>query len=297
MGASAPAEVNARSLRRMPLPEPGEDGDKEDRGRVLVVGGAATLPGALLLAGTAVLRAGAGKLQLATVDSVALHVGVAVPEALVLGVAEDEDGGIGADGVDRIAKYAERADCVLIGPGLVGERAIARLLAGLLPRVGRGSVVLDAGALAPLGDDPSVLHDLGGRAVITPHAGEMAALIGVEKADVERDPARAARSAAESLGAVVALKGPITYIADPAGEMSRYDGGRVGLATSGSGDTLAGVVAGLLARGASPLEAAAWGVFLHGEAGNVLSRRIGRVGYLARELLDEIPRIMARLAK
>lgn len=293
----ATRDVTARTLRRMPLPDPDDGGDKEDRGRVLVVGGAATLPGALVLAGTAVLRAGAGKLQLATTEPVALHVGVAVPEALVLGVAEGAGGGIAARGADEIADYAERADCVLIGPGLVDERAIARLLATLLPRVRRGSVVLDAGALAPLGDDPGLLRHLGGRVAITPHAGEMASLLGIDRHAVEGEPAAAARAAAEALGAVVALKGPVTHIAEPGGAMLRYDRGRVGLATSGSGDTLAGLVAGLLARGAPPLVATAWGVFLHGEAGNALSRRLGRVGYLARELLDEVPGIMARLAK
>src|SRR3982751_2652579 len=171
-----PAEghpITAASLRRMPLPDPDDGGDKEDRGRVLVVGGAATLPGALLLAGTAVLRAGAGKLQLATTESVALHVGVALPEALVLGVAEEDGGGIAAGGIARIAEYAEKADCVLIGPGLVDERAIARLLETLLPRLTRGAVVVDAGALAPLAGDPAALRHLDGRAVITPHAGEM----------------------------------------------------------------------------------------------------------------------------
>src|SRR5690349_10039524 len=273
----AAGTVTAASLRRMPLPDPDDGGDKEDRGRVLVVGGAATLPGALLLAGTAALRAGAGKLQLATTEPVALHVGVALPEALVLGVPEEPGGGIAASGAARIAEYAERADCVLIGPGLVDERAVARLLSTLLPRLSRGAVVLDAGALAPLADDPGSLRPLGGRAVITPHAGEMASILGVDKAEVERDPAATARAAAETLGAVVALKGPVTHIADADGTMLRYAGGRVGLATSGSGDTLAGIVAGLLARGAPPLVAAAWGVYLHGEAGNVLSRRLGRV--------------------
>lgn len=281
----------------MPLPDPDEGGDKEERGRVLVVGGAARLPGAPLLAGTAALRAGAGKLQVATTRPVALHLGVALPEALVLGVTESDGGGIAEEGAREIAGYAERADCVLIGPGLVDDRAIERLTAVVLPAVTRGAVVLDAGALTPLAADPGILRHLDGRAVITPHSGEMAALLGRGKEDVEGDPAERARAAADTLGVVVALKGPVTHIAAPGGRMLRYARGRVGLATSGSGDTLAGLVAGLLARGASPLEAAAWGVYLHGEAGNVLSRRLGPVGYLAREILDEVPSIMARLAK
>ena len=101
--------------------------------------------------------------------------------------------------------------------------------------------------------------------------------------------------AAERFGVVVALKGAESWIATPDGALLRYDGGDVGLATSGSGDTLAGVVSGFAARGADALTAAAWGVFVHGAAGRVLARRMGRVGFLARELLDEIPPAVERL--
>jgi NAD(P)H-hydrate repair Nnr-like enzyme with NAD(P)H-hydrate dehydratase domain len=94
------------------------------------------------------------------------------------------------------------------------------------------------------------------------------------------------------LNAVVALKGSKTFIATPNGDLFCYDKGDVGLATSGSGDTLAGIVTGLVARGTGVLDAAMWSVFLHGEAGNRLAKRIGRVGYLARELLDEIPHVL-----
>ena len=112
--------------------------------------------------------------------------------------------------------------------------------------------------------------------------------------EITRDPVAAALRAAHDLRVVVALKGGETIVAEPGGLLHRYSRGHVGLATSGSGDTLAGVVAGLAARGASPAQAAVWAVFLHGEAGNALARRLGRVGYLARELLDEIPAVMAR---
>jgi NAD(P)H-hydrate repair Nnr-like enzyme with NAD(P)H-hydrate dehydratase domain len=120
----------------------------------------------------------------------------------------------------------------------------------------------------------------------------MATMLGVERDEVVADPRAVALRAARELGAVVALKGPTSTIAAPDGTLYEYRGGSVGLATSGSGDTLAGVVAGLAARGASPAQAAAWGVYLHGEAGNVLARTIGRVGFLARELLDEVPKLM-----
>ncbi|HET7459160.1 MAG TPA: NAD(P)H-hydrate dehydratase [Gemmatimonadaceae bacterium] len=295
--ARRPHAVTARALRAWPLPRADDEGDKEVRGRVLVVGGAVSMPGAPLLAGVAALRAGAGKLQLATCESVAPTVGVALPEALVTGLAETAQGGIAARAAAAVAEHAESTDALLVGPGMVDERAIAGFLARLLPGVTRAIVVLDAGALPPLVDQPALLHHLGGRAVVTPHAGEMASLLGVPKEEVERDPVAAALRAARDLRAVVALKGGETIVAEPDGTLHRYSGGHVGLATSGSGDTLAGVVAGLAARGATPAQAAVWAVFLHGEAGNALAGSVGPVGYLARELLDEIPPIMARLAK
>jgi NAD(P)H-hydrate repair Nnr-like enzyme with NAD(P)H-hydrate dehydratase domain len=112
---------------------------------------------------------------------------------------------------------------------------------------------------------------------------------------VERDPARVARLAADRFGAVVALKGAETWIAEPAGKLYRYTGGSIGLATSGSGDTLAGIVTGLAARGASPVRATLWATYLHGAAGRQLARRVGPLGFLARELLAELPPLLRRL--
>jgi NAD(P)H-hydrate repair Nnr-like enzyme with NAD(P)H-hydrate dehydratase domain len=128
--------------------------------------------------------------------------------------------------------------------------------------------------------------------VILPHAGEMAGLLGWTREQVEADPEASARRAAETLGVVGVIKGPCSYVVAPDGRCFRFEGGGVGLATSGSGDTLAGIVGGLCARGADPLTAALWGVYVHGEAGRALSDRVGRVGFLAREILDEIPAIV-----
>ena len=147
----------------------------------------------------------------------------------------------------------------------------------------------------PLGEATALRRQRRGRMVITPHAGEMATLLGIPRRAVMADLLGSAREAASRLQAVVALKGASTYIVSPQGEGWFFDDGNVGLATSGSGDTLAGIIVGLLARGAKPLEAAMWGVYLHGEAGNRLSHIHGHVGFLARELLDAIPRIMADL--
>lgn len=279
-------------LRQFDLPRPAADGDKEARGRVLVVGGEASLPGAVVLAGIAALRAGAGKLQIATCRSVAAHVGVAIPESLSLGLAETRAGALDPDSADELRGMVHETDALLIGPGMSEKRSNTRFVLNLLDAPTKASVVLDSGALAILTKHPEAVHARKAVPVLTPHAGEMAIMLAMDREDVEADPSGIARRSAESLSAVVVLKGARTFVATPSGELFRYESGDVGLATSGSGDTLSGIVAGLLARGASPLVAALWAVHLHGAAGNVLARRFGRVGYLARELLDEIPKLM-----
>jgi hydroxyethylthiazole kinase-like uncharacterized protein yjeF len=279
-------------LRRIPLPRPDEDGDKEERGRVLVAGGERQNPGALLLAGTAALRAGAGKLRLAAPASIAVPLGVAIPEALVVALAETKEGAISPRAAGKLAELAGQVDAFLLGPGMIDQESATPLTRGVLERVDGPAVVLDAGCFPCLAEGRGALHRLRGRAVITPHAGEMARILEMEKEEVAAGPLAVARRAAEELGAVVALKGATTFIAAPGGEAYRYDGGGVGLATSGSGDALAGIVAGLLARGAEPVRAAAWAVYLHGEAGNALAKSRGRIGFLARELLAEVPWIM-----
>ena len=291
-------KVTRALLRRLPLPAPDERGDKDARGRVLAVGGSVQTPGAILLAGVAALRAGAGKLQLATARRAAAALGVAVPESLVVALPETRAGEIAGEAAGRVlVERAAKVDALLLGPGMSSDRSAHALTRALARRLGEEAVlVLDAAAVTALRDDDDLLRTLEGRAVLTPHAGEMATLLNTKKEDVEADPASCAREAAARFGAVVALKGPESWIAEPDGALYHYAGGSVGLATSGSGDTLAGIVAGLAARGTSPVRAAVWGAWLHGEAGEVLARRIGPIGYLARELLDEVPGLMRRLS-
>jgi hydroxyethylthiazole kinase-like uncharacterized protein yjeF len=258
----------------------------------LIVGGEVSLPGAIILAGIAALRAGAGKLQLATCKSTASVVAVAVPECLSVGLDETKSGTISSKAAREISRDCDEADAVLIGPGLRQSDENDDLVASVLRKWADTPMIVDAGGLSALRKSPDLLHGLDGNAVVTPHSGEMANTLGIDKSKVERHPAEIAVEAAAALGSVVVLKGPKTFIASPEGEVYLYDLGDIGLATSGSGDTLAGVVTGLLARGTSPLHAAVWGVFLHGAAGNALEKRLGRIGFLARELLDEIPPIM-----
>jgi ADP-dependent NAD(P)H-hydrate dehydratase len=278
------------------LPQPDEGGDKEERGRVLVVGGASEMPGAVILAATAALRAGAGKLQIATCRSIAPVVAAAVPEARVFALAETRGGAIAASASKEIIARGQEVQSVLIGPGMIDEQSVARLVKSVLPRIGRATLILDAAALSCFEKSPQCLHQLDSQVVLTPHAGEMAKMLGVSKDLVTRDPLTMARRAATDLRAVVALKGAETHIAmhgHPKSYCNRA--GNVGLATSGSGDTLSGIIAGLAARGAAPLQATVWGVYLHARAGDVLAKRVGPLGYLARELLAEVPALMSKV--
>lgn len=275
------------------LPQPAEEGDKEERGRVLVVGGSVEMPGAVMLAGVAALRAGAGKLRIATPRRVAQLIASEIPEARVFALPESKGGGIQPSAANDIARRISQVSAALVGPGMIDPEAVARLMNGLAPRLNGATLVLDAEAMTFLADRPESLHDLGGSAIITPHAGEMAELLGEDKEAIKREPAGAALRAASKFQAIVALKGRETFIASPDGEVYCNKAGNVGLATSGSGDALAGIIAGLAARGASPLQATAWGVYLHARAGDRLAERMGKMGYLARELLAEVPHVMA----
>ena len=287
---SGAVEVTPELLRSMPLPQGG--GDKETRGRVLVVGGSAQAPGAVRLAGEAALRAGAGKLQMGVPERLASQLGLLVPEGRVFALAE-ENGEIRPEATETILEFAGKCDALLVGPGMIGKRAAGELTHRLLEAADKSGFVIDAAAMAACWARPELVRKHGGRVILTPHAGEMAGLTGASKEDVEADPLRAAREAAQALGAVVAVKGADTFIAAPDGREWVYRGKAVGLGTSGSGDVLAGVIAGLLARGAEPEQAALWGVWAHGEAGVRLSEKVGPLGFLAREIAAEIPGVLA----
>jgi hydroxyethylthiazole kinase-like uncharacterized protein yjeF len=253
-------------LRGWPLPEPDSDDAKDDRGTALVVGGASSTPGAVLLSGLAALRMGAGRLQIATVPETAVALGVAVPEAKVLGL--DDLAQVPLDGVNA----------VLVGPGVLDVDETGRLLDDLLPRLEGRPCVIDAVGLYALKDRRPPA-----RTVLTPNLTELAEL---DDAGEDDDAAGQAARVASAKGAVVATQ---DWVAAPDGRLWRNETGNVGLATSGSGDVFAGAVLGLLARGADPCQAACWALHLHGAAGLRLAEEKGRISFVARELLDALP--------
>jgi hydroxyethylthiazole kinase-like uncharacterized protein yjeF len=281
--------VTPRLLREWPLPTLA--GSKYGRGQVVVVGGARSTPGAVLLAGTSALRVGAGRLTLAVARSVSVALAVALPEAGVVGLPETEQGSVDGTGLDVLAEDLQAADAVLVGPGLDDPERTAALLTELVPLLRRSTpVLLDAYALGVLPDLDDVAERLRGRLVLTPNTAEAARLLGVaDDAVDETAPDRVAKR----YDAVVTCQG---RIGAPDGGRWEVATGTPGLATSGSGDVLAGALVGLLGRGATLAQAACWATHLHATADDRLAVRVGRTGYLARELVDELPALLTDLS-
>jgi hydroxyethylthiazole kinase-like uncharacterized protein yjeF len=292
---SEPTHVTAALYADWPLPEPGSS--KHARGTVLMVGGSSSVPGAMLLAGEAALRAGGGKLQVATTDSVAAQMAVALPEALVSRTPELQTGDISPEAAGQILELAGSAEAILLGPGITGPDAATRLLREVVPKLTSQRVVVDALGSAYVTSDAECLHHLETTAVLTVNPSEIALTLGVDQDEVDGDPLAATVELARRARAVVLCGGSDKYVASPDGTTWKVGAGGPGLGVSGSGDVQAGIVTGLLARGADPEQAAVWGAWLHGSSGDALAESVGPVGFLARELPAVVPRLLADLAR
>jgi ADP-dependent NAD(P)H-hydrate dehydratase len=267
-GDPAPVtELDLDALRRWPMPVD-DGGDKYARGTVLVIAGSASTPGAAILAGMAALRMGAGRLQIATDVGTVTHTAVTVPEALVLPMTDafDEPSG-------ELLGRVEGAQCVLVGPGLLDADITRRVVAAVIEAAGPDSVVLlDANALDAVGSFPrGSLDRLRGRLVLTPNRQELSLLreaLGGNDGD-DADEMDAVAFVARAAGGVVTCFGSV---AAHDGRRWHSPAGHAGLGTSGSGDVLAGLVAGAAARTGDAAQAACWGTLAHLLAGQRLGR-------------------------
>ena len=240
-------------------------------GRLLVVGGAPGMAGAPRLAAEAALRCGAGLVSVATDPS---HVGgwlAALPEAMCHGTAS----------ASELRPLLDDAGLVVCGPGL-GRAAWAQTLLDAVLASGR-PMVLDADALNLLAEAPIKVPG----AILTPHPGEAARLLGRRTGEIAADPFDAAVAIARRYAAVTVLKGAGTLVADPSGRVVAVAGGNPGMAVPGMGDVLAGVVGALHVQGLSAFDSACRGVALHAAAGDALASQ-GQHGILARDLIGQL---------
>ncbi|MFC0679149.1 NAD(P)H-hydrate dehydratase [Lysobacter korlensis] len=265
--------IGAGALSRWLHPRD-RDSHKGRHGRVLCVGGELGGGGAIMLCAEAALRCGAGLVDVATRPAHTVALLARLPEAMVHA----------ADDVESTADSFERADCIAVGPGL-GQSAWA---AALLQRaLGSGlPLVLDADALnlvaVQAGQTPR-------DAVLTPHPGEAARLLGCSIADIQRDRIGAARNLVDRFGGTVVLKGAGTIVANTDGRMHLIAAGNPGMATGGMGDVLTGVIASLIAQGLAPLDAAACGALLHAVAGDCAATE-GERGLMPSDLMPWLRR-------
>jgi len=278
-------------LKRHPLP-PVVEGDKNAHGRLLVIAGTRDIPGPAMITAMAAMRAGAGKLTIATVGSVAPQLGMAVPEAMIVAMPEGRDGGFARSSIGPLADLAGKSDAIIAGPGMSPTK-VATDLAAKLCGVG-APLALDAALLHGLAPAASAARAARPDTILLPHSGEMASLLGCSEEEAEANSLDCGREAARRYDAIVLAKGVESHIVTPEGAAWKYEGGGPGLGISGSGDTLAGILGGLLARGAPSLNALLWAVWLHGEAGRALSKKVGPVGFLAREISAEVPALLAK---
>ncbi len=286
MSALRPEPLDEAYATRL-VPQRDRRGHKGTFGRVSVVAGSFDYAGAALMSGSAALRAGAGLVSLWLPASLRAVLAGRVPELITRALPEVAPGEVDAPGAAALV-VADPCDALLIGPGLATSWGTTQLVLSLLGMAGPPSVV-DAGAFEALAGTPGWADRRARELVLTPHPGELRRLGRDPGTSDEERLACAARAAAE-WRAVVVLKGAHTVIADPGGSLRVAPFSLPLLASAGSGDILAGVIAGLLAQGLAARDAAALGVYLHARAAERLGAELGDAGLMATDLLAEIPR-------
>jgi hydroxyethylthiazole kinase-like uncharacterized protein yjeF len=290
--------VTSGTLRSLDLRRSADASSKHERGRVLIAGGSRETPGAMVLAATAALRAGAGVVQVATAGTTAAALAVALPETRVVPLPESGESGAVHDGDGRVRDLVGHADAVLVGSGafaLDETRDVVRAAIDAL--ADDAMLVLDAAALDVVREEPGLLDGVAERVVLMPNATEAARMIDVDVAEVTRDTRRVLERAVKTFGTVVAVRTPETWVAGPGTPHYCNRAGHPLLGVSGSGDVLAGVLVGLASQGCAALVAALSAVHVHARAGARLARRGPATGRLARELLDELPALLETLAR
>jgi len=277
------------------LPERPLNANKGTFGRVLVNAGSINYIGAAYLACSGALRVGAGLVTLATPHSLQSIIASRLAEATYLPLPESRQGVISVEAADIIHRQCPQYDVLLVGCGLGQNPSTVEFGSSLLLKPGLPPLVLDADGLNILARLPDWWRKIPDNAVLTPHPGEMSRLCGLSLDEVLSDRPGAARKFAAAWQKMVVLKGAYTVIAAPDGRCRISPFANPGLASAGTGDVLAGVIAGLAAQGLDLFNAASLGVYLHGAAGEKIRNELGDTGMLASDLLPALPVIIKQL--
>ena len=279
------------------LPKRSLDANKGSFGRILVVAGSINYIGAAYLACSGAIRVGAGLVTLATAGSLQPILASKLTEVTYLPLPESHPGIIAPEAAKLIHQQLDHYNVLLLGCGLGQSQSVTRFVAAtiLQSRKALPSLVLDADALNTLAQIPNWWQQMASDAILTPHPGEMARLTGVSVGEVQSDRVSITRKVAQDWNKTIVLKGAYTVVATPNGKVKVSSIANPGLASAGTGDVLTGAVAGLVAQGLSCFDAAALGVYLHGEAGEMVKGRLGDAGMIATDLLPVLPLVIKRL--
>lgn len=272
------------------------DSHKGSFGRVLSICGSYGMAGAALLCGKGALRSGAGLLEMALPRSVYPLLAAALPEAVFRPVPETDEGQFAAEAAAALVKAAGSAQAVVMGCGLGRGGAQTELVQTLLNEYA-GPLVLDADGINAIAPHMLVEETVSAQVILTPHPGEMARLMGISIGEVQRHRREIARRFADDYGVVLVLKGHHTVVTAPDCPLLENPTGNPGMATGGSGDVLAGMIAGLAAQGMEPYQAALCGVYLHGAAGDAAAARLSQHSMLPSDLLDELGGLFLKYEK
>jgi len=288
-GAPAEPAAGLIAIRALGLaPGRGADSSKFSSGQVLIAGGSRGLTGAVCMAAQAAGRAGAGYVTVAVPDELEAVFEIKLNESMSRGCPSSA-GALTAAAAEQIAEAAERAGAVVLGPGLGRDGEQAELVARVAGRV-EAPLVIDADGLSALAGRPGALAGRPGPTVLTPHAGELGRLLERDSEQIAAHRVTSAREAAEAAGAIVVLKGDDTIIAAPGGRLAVNGLASPALATAGTGDVLAGMIAALIARGVEPFAAGCAAVHAHARAGVDAARRIGAPeSVVATDVIASIP--------
>lgn len=271
---------------QLPLRVP--ESHKGTYGRVLLLAGSPGMTGAAALAGEAALRGGAGLVYAGVAGELRAVLEAKLKEVIVLGFTGDGRGNLAEESLPEILEHAAGCDALALGPGLKPGRETLNLLKGIA-REASLPLVVDAGGLSALAQEPGYLTQLEGRKasfIFTPHPGEMARMLNIDTKDVQKQRWELASQKAAEWNAIVVLKGAYTTIAFPEGEVYINPTGNSVLSTAGTGDLLTGLITAFCAQGLSPGKAALCGAHLHGLAADLLVMSSGDRGFKAGDILD-----------
>ena len=273
-----------------------KDANKKDFGRIFILAGSRGLTGAAALTSFAALRSGAGLVTLGCPDKVYSVLARRYPEVMVRPFPSTSAESLSEKGFKEISDFLKNQDVLAIGPGL-GRHAGTQKLVRRLSVQSPVQVVIDADGINAFKGKVSLFKKFKAPPILTPHPGEFVRVFGGKKPEGDQERKKRALETAKKFNVILVLKGYQTVVATPKGQIFVNPTGNPGMAKGGTGDVLTGIIAGLLGQGIQPFNAACFGVYLHGLAGDLAAKKIGQVSLVASDIIEFLPGAIRQVLK